>query len=249
MMQVLIVDDEQPARDRLRQILADETDVEVVGEAGNGKDAITACERLRPDIVLLDIRMPGIDGIEVALHLNQLDQPPAIIFATAYDEYAVDAFDAQAVGYVLKPVRRRRLQSALKSATRITARKITEIAEQAGESAARENICLQHRGELRLIPVSSVTCFRADQKYVVVEHNDGTDLIDDPLKALAEEFVDTFVRIHRSVLVAVKAIERIDRRDDGKHVVVLKEDSPVDSNTLIISRRHVADVRKRLKGT
>ncbi len=248
-MRVLIVDDEQPARDRLRQLLEDEADIDVVGEAANGKDAIPACDSLSPDVVLLDIRMPGIDGIEVAHHLNRLNQPPAIIFATAYDEYAIDAFDAQAVGYVLKPVRRSRLQSALKNATRITASKIVEIAKQAGEQAARENICVQHRGELRLIPVSSITCFRADQKYVIVEHAGGTDLIDDPLKALADEFSDAFVRIHRSVLVAVRAVERIDRRDDGKQVVVLKEGSPVDSNTLIISRRHVADVRKRLKGT
>ena len=112
-MKILVVDDEQPARDRLKQLLADEAGYEVVGEAGNGGDAIKLSAELHPDIVLLDIRMPGLDGIETARHLNSLPAPPAVVFTTAYDEYAIDAFDARAVGYVLKPVRRSRLSAAL----------------------------------------------------------------------------------------------------------------------------------------
>ncbi|MEL7187036.1 MAG: response regulator, partial [Pseudomonadota bacterium] len=105
-MKVLIVDDEQPARDRLRTILEDEDGFDVVGEARNGQEALVECERLAPDVILLDIRMPGLDGIETAHHLNALASSPAVVFTTAYDEYAVDAFEARAIGYVLKPVRR-----------------------------------------------------------------------------------------------------------------------------------------------
>ena len=108
-MKVLIVDDEPPARDRLRQLLEDMNAHEVVGEAGNGREALDVAARAHPDVVLLDIRMPGMDGIETAHHLNQADPPPAVVFTTAYDEYAIDAFEANAIGYVLKPVRRERL--------------------------------------------------------------------------------------------------------------------------------------------
>ena len=124
-MKVLIVDDEQPARDRLRQILADEDGYDVVGEAANGIEALDVASRVSPDIVLLDIRMPGMDGIETAHHLNSMDTPPAVVFTTAYDEYAIDAFEARAIGYVLKPVRRSRLTGALEQATRLVGSTLT----------------------------------------------------------------------------------------------------------------------------
>ena len=119
-MRILIVDDEQPARDRLSQLIRDSGQHEVVAEAGNGKQAIELAEELQPDVVLLDIRMPGVDGIETAHHLNTMESPPAVVFATAYDEYAIDAFDARAIGYVMKPVRRERLERALEQAARIS---------------------------------------------------------------------------------------------------------------------------------
>ncbi len=246
-MKVLVVDDEKPARDRLRQILEDEADYEVVGEAGNGHDAVELAGDLEPDIVLLDIRMPGLDGIETAHHLNKLDKPPAVVFATAYDEYAVDAFEARAIGYVLKPVRRSRLAAALEQAARLAGSALREVASEARLDAPRQHVCARIHGELKLIPVADISCFRADQKYVSVEHDNGQDLIDDSLKSLATEFEGQFVRIHRGALVAVNRIEKIEKTADGKSRVVLRQGSQVDDKELIISRRHVAEVRRRLK--
>lgn len=247
-MKVLIVDDEQPARERLKQLLTDEPDYEFAGEAGNGHEALALAKELQPDIVLLDIRMPGLDGIETAHHLNKLDAPPAIVFATAYDEYAIDAFDARAVGYVLKPVRRARLSTALQQAARLAPQTLQAVASETMQNSARKHVCARSHGELKLIPITTVACFRADQKYVTVDHEDGQDLIDESLKSLAEEFEEDFVRIHRSALVAVRCIEKIEKTADGKSQVVLRDNSQVDDNELIISRRHVAEVRRRLKG-
>ncbi len=244
-MKILIVDDEKPARDRLAQILADEEGFEVVGEAGNGDEALQRTAELEPDIVLLDIRMPGLGGIETAHHLNELPRPPAVVFTTAYDEYAIDAFEARAIGYVLKPVRRSRLVSALEQASRLAAAGLGEAAAEL--DAQRKHVCALVHGELKLIPVTDVTSFRADQKYVCVTHDNGEDLIDDSLKSLETEFGDRFVRIHRSALVAVERIDRIERNAEGKHRVVLRNGSQVQDKDLIISRRHVAEVKKRLR--
>jgi two-component system response regulator AlgR len=244
-VKVLIVDDEQPARERLRQILADEPGFEVVGEAGNGHEALELATTTSPDVVLLDIRMPGMEGIETAHHLNEMDPPPAVVFTTAYDEYAIDAFEARAIGYVLKPVRRSRLVGALQHASRLAATTLREAG--ASLDSRRRHVCANAHGELRLIPIDEISCFRADQKYVSVDHDNGQDLIDDSLKSLEAEFGDRFVRIHRGALIAVERIERIERTADGKTRVVLRDGSKVDAKELIISRRHVAEVKRRLK--
>ncbi|MDJ0812830.1 MAG: LytTR family DNA-binding domain-containing protein [Woeseiaceae bacterium] len=251
-MKVLIVDDEKPARDRLRQLLDDFGDHEVVGEAGNGEDAIALTTRLQPDVILLDIRMPGLDGIETAHHLNAMEQPPAVVFTTAYDEYAIEAFDARAIGYVLKPVRRERLERALDQAGRLSAPVLRELADEPQLDSRRNHVCARLHDELRLIPIEDIRFFNADQKYVCVHHAGGQDLIDDSLKSLEEEFADHFVRIHRSVLVAVDKIEKLEKGADGKTHVVLRnptldEDNAPDEE-LTVSRRHVATVRRRLKG-
>ena len=246
-MKILIVDDEKPARDRLQQILADEKGFEVVGEAGNGHEALELAAERKPDIVLLDIRMPGMEGIETAHHLNAIDPPPAVVFTTAYDEYAVDAFEARAIGYVLKPVRRARLTGALEHAARFARSALREAAAEANLAVQRKHVCARTHGELKLIPVGEITCFRADQKYVSVDHDSGRDLIDDSLKSLEAEFGGSFVRIHRSALIAVDRIGRIDKDADGRSRVILRADSHVEDKELIISRRHVAEVKRRLK--
>ena len=246
-MKVLIVDDEKPARDRLRQILDDEDDYDVVGEAANGHEALAEAARVRPDIVLLDIRMPGMEGIETAHHLNTMDPAPAVVFTTAYDEYAVDAFEARAIGYVLKPVRRSRLTGALEQATRLVGNTLSEAAADARLDVQRKHVCAHAHGELKLIPIHEVTAFLADQKYVSVDHDNGQDLIDDSLKSLEAEFGDRFVRIHRSALVAVDRIDRVEKNDEGKSRIVLRNGSQVEDKELIISRRHVAEVKRRLK--
>ncbi len=247
-MRVLVVDDEQPARARLKQLLDDEVGYEFAGEAANGSDALQLSSELQPDIVLLDIRMPGLDGIETAYHLNALDKPPAIVFTTAYDEYAIAAFDARAIGYILKPVRRSRLTAALEQASRLAPSTLASVAADGHMAVTRQHICARAHGELRLIPVADVFCFRADQKYVTVDHKGGQDLIDESLKALAEEFSDQFVRIHRAALVAVRRVDRVEKTADGKSLVILRDRSQVDDKELIISRRHLAEVRRRLKG-
>ena len=246
-MKILIVDDEKPARDRLRQLIDDFDEYEVAAEAANGEEAIRLAAETRPDIVLLDIRMPGVDGIEAAHYLNKLDSPPAIVFATAYDQYAIDAFEARAIGYVLKPVRRERLASALEQAARLAAGTLAEVAAASNLESRRRHVCSMSHGQLKLIPLENVHYFRADQKYVSVDHDNGQDLIDDSLKSLETEFGDRFVRIHRGALIAVDRIERVERDTEGRSRVVLRDGSQVDDKELIISRRHVAEVKRRLK--
>lgn len=247
-MRILVVDDEQPARDRLRQILGDFDEHDVVGEAANGEQALALAADLEPDVVLLDIRMPGLGGIETAHHLNAMARSPAVVFTTAYDEYAIEAFDARAIGYVLKPVRRERLSRALEHAARLTTNTLNEITTESRMDSRRKHVCALVKGELLLIPIENISVFRADQKYVCVHHDDGQHLIDDSIKSLEREFADDFVRIHRSALVAVEKINRLEKTVDGKTRIILRNVSQQDDDDLIISRRHVASVRRRLKG-
>ena len=247
-MKILIVDDETLARDRLSQLLVDSDEHDVVGEAGNGEQALEIARTSAPDVVLLDIRMPGMNGIETAHHFNSFESPPAIIFTTAYDEYAIEAFDARAVGYVLKPVRRERLDRALEQAARLSNTTLSEVAKRSGISDLRKLICARTQGEIKLIPVRDVFYFHADQKYVRVQHRNGEDLIDDSLNHLEQEFADEFVRIHRNALVAVRQINTLKKTSGGQTLVTLRDGSQDEDSDLIISRRHVADVRRRIKG-
>jgi two-component system, LytTR family, response regulator AlgR len=247
-MKVLIVDDEPPARDRLNRIVADIEGYDVAGLAANGREALEMAASLQPEIVLLDIRMPGMDGIEAARYLNKLDRPPAIVFTTAYDEYAVDAFDARAVGYVLKPVRRAKLESALQQASRLARSALASLGNEREIAGKRQHVCAGSRDRLTLIDIADINYFSADQKYVAVHHDAGISLIDDSLKSLEEEFAEEFVRIHRSALVAVGRIRAIVRTGDGRLRVALRDGSHREDKDLIISRRHVAEVRRRLTG-
>jgi two-component system response regulator AlgR len=192
--------------------------------------------------------MPGLDGLETARHFNSLEKPPAVIFTTAYDEYAVDAFDAQAVGYILKPVRRERLAKSLDRAKQLSAATIAAVADSSGFENQRQHICARVHGELRLIRVEDIQYFQADQKYTRVCFVGGEHLIDDSIKQLEEEFVDKFVRVHRSALVAVACIVALEKTGDGQVSVRLRGDEESDGDQLTISRRHLAEVRRRLKG-
>ena len=247
-MKILIVDDESPARSRLKRIIDEDSEHTVVGDVSNGKDALQAAASFKPDVVLLDIRMPGMTGIETAHHLNKLENPPAIVFTTAYDEYAIEAFDAQAIGYVLKPVRREKLTKALQHAARFSAPDLQTVAETSGLEASRTHLCSRHGKELRLISIEDVQYFQADQKYTRVCHNEGDALIDESLKQLEEEFAEQFVRIHRGALVAVQCIEALQRTDDGEVFVKLRAAGEDNDSALKVSRRHVAQVKRRLTG-
>jgi len=242
-MKVLIVDDEAPARARLRAMLEEIGGYEVCGEAANGRETLQQCEQYQPDVLLLDIRMPGIDGLEAAQHLQSMPQPPAIIFTTAYNDYALQAFETHAVDYLLKPVRLERLQDALLHARRLTRVQVASVREGDDPSAKRQRICANVRGSLQLIPVAEIRYFLADQKYVVVGTADAQLLIEETLKSLEQEFTDQFVRIHRNALVARRYITGLGK-DDGGHAQVSLAGV---EQTLEVSRRHIADVRKLVR--
>jgi len=242
-IRTLIVDDEPPARERLRRMLGDVREVAVVGEAGNGGEALQLCAELSPDVVLLDIRMPGMDGIEAARHLSSFAHPPAVIFTTAYDQHALEAFETQAVGYLLKPVRQEKLARAIRHAARVAAPQLSRLAEQSRLGQRRSQICARLGEQLRLIPIEDVHCFTADQKYVTVHHRAGRDLIDESLRALADEFAPDFVRIHRNSLVAVRQVASIERGEDGHYVVRMKG----AGEALPVSRRHAVEALRRLR--
>jgi two-component system response regulator AlgR len=243
-IRVLIVDDEPPARERLRRLLVDVEDVAVVGEAGNGVEAVESCARLSPDVVLLDIRMPGMDGIEAARHLNSLEDPPAVVFVTAHDEHALAAFEAQALGYLLKPVRQEKLARAIQRAARVGAPQLLRAAEQSQLGRRRQQICARLGDQLRLIPLEDVYYFAAGQKYVTVRHRGGSDLIDESLRALDAEFAPDFVRIHRNSLVAVRHVGAVERSGEGLYLVRLKG----CDEALPVSRRHTASSLRQLRG-
>lgn len=244
LMKILIVDDEPPARERLRRLLSEMEDCQVVGEAGAGEEALDRCGELQPDVVLLDVRMPGLTGIQVARHIDTLEDPPAVIFTTAYDQYAVEAFETEAVGYLLKPVRKEKLAHALRHASRISPSRLVKLAESARIEHRREQICARLGEQLRLIPVGDIYYFLADQKYVTVKHKSGESLIDESLKSLGEEFAPDFVRIHRNALVAEKQISAVERTDTGQYVVRIRECGDV----LDVSRRHAGELLRRIRG-
>ncbi|HVS23601.1 MAG TPA: response regulator, partial [Gammaproteobacteria bacterium] len=174
-LSVLIVDDEQPARERLRRLVEELPGWVVAADCANGADALPLVGRLHPAVALLDIRMPGMTGIELARHFGALEHPPAIVFTTAYDEYALEAFESQAVGYLLKPVRRERLEEALKHASRLSAPQLRGISSPEQPLATRQHVAVRARDELKLIPVKEIRYFRADQKYVTVCHTQGEE--------------------------------------------------------------------------
>ena len=240
-MRVLLVDDEAPARERMRRMVEELGGHEVVGEAADGQGGLRQAAALAPDLVLVDVRMPGMSGIELAYHLAALDRPPAVVFATAHDEFAIDAFDARAIGYLLKPVRQEKLAAAFARAAALSRVQVGELAAGANES--RRHICARVRGELRLVPIEDVVYFRADLKYVTVRHAGGEVLIEESLRALEQEFAARFVRVHRNALVAIDRIEALERDAEGHSRVRLRG----AEETLEVSRRLVGDVKSRLK--
>ncbi|MEZ5538791.1 MAG: LytTR family DNA-binding domain-containing protein [Pseudomonadales bacterium] len=248
-MNILIVDDEKLARDRLARLIEKSEQHCVVGEANNGYEAIEQVEKLQPDIVLLDIRMPGMDGLEVARHLTKLDNPPAIIFCTAYGEHALEAFQTQAVGYLLKPVKAEQLLTALNTAIKPNRAQLVQISASTQpevstkKTAARQHISASTRHGLVLLPVSEVRCFIADHKYVTVYHTKGELLIDDPLKDLEEEFGDRFVRVHRNALASIAHVQSMEKKSEGHYLLTIQG---IDFKPAI-SRRNVTQLREQLK--
>jgi two-component system, LytTR family, response regulator AlgR len=251
-MKILIVDDEPPARVRLQRLVEELNVATHISTAANALEALQRCEQDAPDVVLLDIRMPGMNGLELAQHLLKLTVPPAIIFTTAYDEYALAAFEAHAVDYLLKPIRQERLAKAITSAKRLNRVQLQEVqqdvhaqgdSEQQARGAQRTHISARVGTELRLVPIEEIRYFLAEDKYVTVRHKEGQVLIEDSLKTLVKEFADRFIRVHRNALVALRYIAALES-DNQSHCRVRIKGS---DETLEVSRRHLPFVRKALK--
>lgn len=243
MMKILIVDDEPLARQRLRDLLSELEDMEVCGEASNGREALESCETMQPDVVLMDIRMPVMDGLEAARHLSLCEQPPAVIFVTAYDQHALAAFETHAAGYLVKPIRLARLQEVLQRLPRLNRAQLDSVQKQAAGTAARSHLCIRQRGRLQLVPVKDVLYFLAEQKYVTACLHNGEVLLEESLKNLEQEFEDSFVRIHRNALIARSQLAGLDKRKDDQVVVLLRD----TDRQLDVSRRHVPGLRKLLR--
>jgi two-component system response regulator AlgR len=244
-LRVLIVDDETPARNRVRDLLSDcalKLPLEIVGEADNGRRALELLPQCEADVVLLDIRMPEMDGLEVAQHMQRLDEPPAIIFTTAFDAYALKAFEVRAVDYLLKPIRLGRLLDALARARTITPLRLDVLRELKPE--ARTHLSVNERGRIHLIPAGDIAFLKAELKYVTVRTAEREFLLEESLAKLEQEFLGRFVRIHRNCLVAKEAIRGFERAADadgeGHWVVVLKN----VAEKLAVSRRQQHIVRE-----
>lgn len=242
-MRLMIVDDEPLARERLRALITEAfDDIDIVAEAADGVQALAEAGKHLPDVVLLDVRMPGMDGIETARHLAQLEPAPAVVFTTAYDDYALEAFGVHALGYLLKPIKQEKLDDVLHNVARPNRAQLAALKEGV-EKTARTHISARMRGNLVLIKLSDIYFFQADQKYITVRHREGEVLIEEALKDLETEFAPRFIRIHRNALVALDAIAAVERDALGRTVVRLRD---VDQS-LEVSRRHLADLRELLK--
>lgn len=241
-MDVLIVDDESLARDRMKRMVEKIEGYEVVATVGNSKDALAAIRLKDPEVVLLDVRMPGDDGLTCARQIAELDDSPAVIFCTAYDEYALDAFGTEAVGYLVKPVKLEQLQQVLEKSRRLNKAQLASLSVQEPEQELRSHISAKTSRGVELIDLDDVRCFLADQKYVTVHHLAGDSLIDDTLKELEGEFASRLLRVHRNALVSLRHIEGLERRSDGHFEVVLAD---IELRPLV-SRRHASKIRELL---
>jgi two-component system response regulator AlgR len=202
-LKVVIADDETPARSRVRDLLEDcasSFPIELVGEAASGKELLALLANTPADVVLLDIRMPEMDGLEAAQHMLKLPEPPSVIFTTAYNDHALKAFELHAVDYLVKPIRLRRLHDALTRVRAITPLRLDVLNKIAPEP--RRHLSVQERGKILLIAVPDIRYLRAELKYVTVRTATREHLVEESLSRLEQEFADQFVRIHRSCLVA-----------------------------------------------
>jgi two-component system response regulator AlgR len=246
MIKVFIADDEEPARERLKELLGDiaeELPTTVVGEARNGLETLERLPQSGAELLLLDIQMPGMGGLEVARHLASLPEPPTVVFVTAHDRHAVEAFELNALDYLLKPVRAERLAAALKKASVPNREQLAKAAQ-----SAREYISVSERNRIVLVPVREIIFLRAEQKYVTLRTRNREHLIEEPLVSLEREFAASFVRIHRNCLVARAAIRGFERGADGDdepHWVVvldgLEEKLPVSRRQWPTLRELVAE--------
>jgi len=233
-MKVLIVDDEPLARERLQRLLTDIDQIDSVSEADSGNSALAAIETDNPDLILLDIRMPGLDGMGLAHQLQKLEKHPFIIFTTAYSEHALEAFGVEAVDYLLKPIRKEKLADAVR---KVNERIIRAVHKETPMLRATE------RDKVTLIPLSDILYFQAESKYVTACLSERNLLLEESLKQLETRFGDAVVRVHRNALVPHQQIIGIVKVEDGEQHVQLNDGQVGPA----ISRRHLPEIRKLLK--
>lgn len=239
--QVLIVDDEFLARERLKRLLLDRESFSVCGEAEHGMAALDWLQKNHADIMLLDIQMPGMDGLEVAAKVRQLENPPVIIFCTAYDEHALEAFRVQALDYILKPVSPEELIRALNRASEWLNNPANSTA--LNSNTTRTHLTANsHKGFERIAVADIIACV-AEQKYVRVLHEGGELLVDESLKQLEEEFPQLFIRTHRSALVALERLHLLQAQQGGHQILLHGLAEPIP-----VSRRHLAKVKEAMEG-
>lgn len=242
-MNVLIVDDEPLARERLTLLVQECDNAYKCFSADNGVTALESIQTNAIQLVLMDIRMPVMDGLEAAQHILKLESPPSVIFTTAYNEYALDAFERKAVDYLLKPVRKERLQDALQRAAVLSNSDLRDIVSEDNNKKNKQHLSVATHGGLKLIAAEDLIYLKAEQKYVTIHSTQGQDLSDESLMNLAEDFSDYLIRIHRSTLVAKQYMLKIEKNTEGQSVLFLED----IEEGLIISRRHLAEVKAVLK--
>ncbi len=244
-LRVLIVDDESPARRRLRELLDDCTgalSLAVVGEAASGREAMDILHTVTADLVLSDIHMPEMDGLELARHLLKLPQPPVVIFTTAFNEHALQAFDVNAIDYLMKPVRVQRLLGALQKVPRLKPVSVAKLDELPGN--ARRFLSVTERSRVVLVPVEEIVYLKAELKYITIRTAQREYLLEESLTRLEDEFGPRFVRVHRNCLVArdfVRGFERCVGDEGDAHWEVVLKGVP---ETLPVSRRQQFVVRE-----
>jgi len=242
-MKILIVDDEALARERLQSMIAELQPDTRIGQAENGLRALEWIQNTPPDVVLLDIRMPVMTGLEAAQHIAGLENPPAVIFTTAYQEHALSAFELNAIDYLLKPIRRERLKTALGKAALLSRARVDGLKRALNDDGKRTHLSAFSQGRMQLIPIGDIYYLKAGQKYVSVVFRAGELLIDESLKSLENEFPEVFIRAHRNALVAVKRITQLRQSAGGGYEICLDR---VDAS-IKVSRRHLAELRRRIK--
>jgi len=232
---IMLVDDEAPARERLERLLKELPDWRLCGSFGDPQALISACRKGSPEVVLLDVEMPGCGGIELARQLSQLAKPPAIVFVTAYEQYALDAFGVEALDYLVKPVGRQRLAQALERVVRFKpdsddGRGAPALVSRVGDRTMR-------------IPIEQIRILHADEKYTSVHYLGGEVLIEDSLVRLEQRYPGVFVRVHRNALVARRAMRALFRDGEGRDRVEVEGSDRCPE----VSRRCLAAVRRVLK--
>lgn len=238
-MKYLVIDDEFLARARLTELLTRIDPGAIIIEAENGQQAIDLCEQHEPNTALVDIRMPGISGIELVYHLSALPHSPAIIFTTAHSEYALEAFDANAIDYLLKPIQIDRLKRALQKAHPITSLQT----ESLRKTTRSMHLSISQKGKIKLVPIQNICFLKAENKYVLVKTDKAEFLMSDTLNNLEQELGDNFIRVHRNALISTDHLEGLEKNEDGQWCVTFRG----LPDKVEISRRQTPIIRSWLK--